>query len=455
MKFEQRRFSVFPSIVPAGKPITITIKGHGDFYRFFDDVNYLVKIVPKERRDYVINEDFDVSKQECHIIDAVCNNGILSFEYCFEDEQEWAISVMAKNGHDHHFNKWRSMFKDVWNLRQWDSFMFDFRIYSLLPDLYDLCVFKGDLHTHTEASDGNDTPELFCANYRGFGYDFLAITDHYEYSSSLRAIDKMAELDTNFTVFPGEEVHVIPSCGRFHIVNFNGKASINKKIKENYEKVKSEVFDLAKNLDGLSVRDAQEVAWTQWITNGIRAVGGIAIYAHPYWTYFHSYNCPTHITTEVLKRGYFDAYEALNGANPQENNLNSSLYYQLRAEGIHIPIVGSTDAHIATDHGSINCAVNSTYVFAKSAGDIPQAILDLNSTAASHAPGQSPYVHGNFRLVKYTYFLLDNYFPMHDELCKASGILISEYFKGNTELKTAIKAAEKVIAEFEKSFFGK
>ena len=39
--------------------------------------------------------------------------------------------------------------------------------------------FRGNLHTHSNLSDGEQTPEAVCAHYREAGYDFLALTDHF------------------------------------------------------------------------------------------------------------------------------------------------------------------------------------------------------------------------------------------------------------------------------------
>ncbi len=38
--------------------------------------------------------------------------------------------------------------------------------------------FKGNIHTHSVASDGTRTPEELVEMYLGGGYDFLSITDH-------------------------------------------------------------------------------------------------------------------------------------------------------------------------------------------------------------------------------------------------------------------------------------
>ena len=38
---------------------------------------------------------------------------------------------------------------------------------------------KGNIHTHSTASDGELEPEEVCRRYREGGYNFLAITDHF------------------------------------------------------------------------------------------------------------------------------------------------------------------------------------------------------------------------------------------------------------------------------------
>ena len=458
MKFSQRRCTISPAVVPAGKTTTVTIKGHGELIRFFDDVEYTVKIVPREHKDYCINDDLNIFAINFNTVKAKVKDGVLSFDYLFEGEQEWSISIRAENKEQYaaHIKQLHQIFEDCWKFHRFDDFSPEFlRVYSLKEDLYGLKAYKGDTHTHTEYSDGNDTPEQFCSHYRGFGYDFVAITDHYEYPASLRAIDKMGELETNFTVFPGEEVHVKQS-GRFHVVNFNGKSSVNTKIFNNYDEVKVEVKKLAKKFDYLDESEALELAWTQWITDEIRKTGGISIYAHPYWTVKEIFMHPTHISKEAFRYKLFDVFEIINGGlTHHENNLQSNFYYEMRGKGFKLPIVGGTDAHEGADYGESSCAVVSTCVFAKSPDDIPDAIMASRSTAISHIPNESEQVYGEFRLVQYTRFLLENYFPMHNELCKASGVLMSEYFKGYKELKPAIELAEKRIAEYDKGFFGR
>ena len=48
-----------------------------------------------------------------------------------------------------------------------------------LPILIQLNDIKGDLHTHTKYSDGNDTIEEMAKQAINLGYEYIAITDHY------------------------------------------------------------------------------------------------------------------------------------------------------------------------------------------------------------------------------------------------------------------------------------
>src|SRR3954468_24113803 len=46
--------------------------------------------------------------------------------------------------------------------------------------------FKGNLHTHSLWSDGNDYPEMIADWYRAHGYHFLALSDHNTLSQGPR-----------------------------------------------------------------------------------------------------------------------------------------------------------------------------------------------------------------------------------------------------------------------------
>lgn len=91
-----------------------------------------------------------------------------------------------------------------------------------LPDLITTDNMKGDLHVHTEWSDGANTIQDMAMAAQAKGYEYMAICDH---SKSLhianglsieRLRDQMVEIDRlndtleKFTIFKGSEVDIMP-----------------------------------------------------------------------------------------------------------------------------------------------------------------------------------------------------------------------------------------------------
>jgi hypothetical protein len=67
--------------------------------------------------------------------------------------------------------------------------------------------WKGNIHTHSNASDGARTPEEVCATYREAGYDFLALTDHFLAKYSFPVVDTRPFRTHGFTTILGAELH--------------------------------------------------------------------------------------------------------------------------------------------------------------------------------------------------------------------------------------------------------
>jgi DNA polymerase (family 10) len=91
-----------------------------------------------------------------------------------------------------------------------------------LPELVTVADLKGDLHSHTTASDGTASIENMAQGARTAGYEYLVITDH---SASMgfgadvsahelrRQIDRVREIDQGmdgFTLLVGSEVNILP-----------------------------------------------------------------------------------------------------------------------------------------------------------------------------------------------------------------------------------------------------
>jgi hypothetical protein len=65
--------------------------------------------------------------------------------------------------------------------------------------------YRGNTHTHTLNSDGENTPDDVVRWYRSNGYQFVVITDH-EYLTDTAALNAVFARDERFLVIPGQEV---------------------------------------------------------------------------------------------------------------------------------------------------------------------------------------------------------------------------------------------------------
>jgi len=67
--------------------------------------------------------------------------------------------------------------------------------------------YKGNLHTHSTASDAVRDPDQVCAMYRDAGYDFLSLTDHFLPKFNFPITDTRPFRTNSFTTILGAEVH--------------------------------------------------------------------------------------------------------------------------------------------------------------------------------------------------------------------------------------------------------
>ena len=440
MNFEKEcsisTYSVIPRIVPVGVEKTISIRFMGDGLRYdptrikrlghvrFDDaMEYTVSIIPMELYDYTY-----VEPEQAYFTTKVRpKNGTISVNYVFEGEQEWSITVISDA--DARAGKAPLVF----------------RVYSLESDLYELNPYCGDLHVHSIGSDGREDIGVTAANYRKEGYDFMALTDHNTRSSSVKLLDIFADVPCDMKLFHGEEVH---PRGELHVVNFGSKYSVNDLYRSDPEKYHAELLAEAGTIKTPKYVNPLEYCYRKWIHNEINKAGGISIVTHPYWICKDVYNMNTATLRYVFESGIYDAFELLGGESVHENNIQSSFWQQTREDGLKIPIVGSSDSH-GTDP-AVLFGIARTILFAKDTEfkSIVEAIKGGYSTAVEHPRGESNRVYGPYRLVKYVRFLLNYYFPGHDELCVEEGRLMREYALGDAEAADALRALHGRVARY-------
>lgn len=424
-------YFVFPSVVLVDTPTRIQIIPRGDHSAFQNDLSYTVQFIPMEH--FNVPYRLDCFSAEYDTLTVFPVDGSLTFTYTFIGEQEWSVAVYPTESPEH-----RKLF----------------HIFSAKKDLYLRTPYRGDLHAHSNRSDGREAPAIVAANYRKAGFDFLALTDHHRYRPSLEAIHAFRDVPLDFYLFPGEEVHV---PGNYvHMVNFGGSYSVNELFEADPAACRSEVEAMAKKLVVPADVNPLEYAWRVWIVNHIRQGGGIAILAHPFWTWCDEYNMQTDLTMHMFRTGCFDAFELLGGLEDRENNLQIALYTDARAEGCNIPIVGSSDSH--GTEPPIYFGSNCTVVLVDgnlTQQTLKQSILDHYSAAIALRQWIPVRVHGTFRMVKYVQFLLANYFPRHDELCFEEGVLMRDYVCGDETAKERLARLRGRTGEFHRRFFGR
>jgi hypothetical protein len=67
--------------------------------------------------------------------------------------------------------------------------------------------WRGNLHTHSDRSDGVLDPAEVCRRYRAEGYDFLALTDHFVGRYGYPITDTRPFRSNSFTTILGAELH--------------------------------------------------------------------------------------------------------------------------------------------------------------------------------------------------------------------------------------------------------
>lgn len=348
-------------------------------------------------------------------------------------------------------------------------FICELRIYALDHDMAGLYPLRGDLHLHSCRSDGHEAPAVVAANYRGFGYDFAAITDHERYYPSLEARaalgigkDDKSEI-TDMLVATGEEIQ-LPLSG-VHYINFGGKFSVNGLVKstDNYDigdgieyrsldgdapdamtedEYKAMIREKAKTSPRKIESEKVSYAAIEWIYSTVKKAGGLAVFPHPYWL-TTTMQVSEDYTKFLYERAPFDAFEVLGGERYYSHNgFQTALYYEMKARGYDRAVVGSTDSHAARREydGALIC---STIAFAKA--NTTEAIIEAVKTKHSVAVdtiSREYRLVGDFRLVKYASFLMENYYPLHDEACRAEGYYLGRYVAGDADAR---KEAEAVL----------
>jgi len=398
-------FDLYPKVVPIKEAVVVVIEVLDEKYAF-KDMEYFVKVVAVSER---INEEFN---GDTTVEAKVISSTKLSFKFSFPKEEEYFIRVYTRD-----------------MLMRGNRGLFQMSLYALKEDLYKRIPLKGDFHSHSTGSDGRESPEIVASRYREKGFDFFALTDHGAYEPSEKAYNAFRELNLDFNIVKGEEVHSYDN--NVHIVNFGGKKSVHQQFrtKEGTDSFLKEVREIESSLKNLSEEvDTFIYASCQWIATEIRKVEGLAIFCHPFWEP-NSRNVPVEQSISMLNSGMFDAFEILGGQPVHTNNKQVALYYDAKIRGKNeIPIVGNSDSHGTIDIHWFDYTKTIVFASKNRTEDIIEAVKGNYSVAVETPLNEQIRAYGSYRLVNYAHFLMNHWFPIHDALCVEEGRLMKEVY---------------------------
>jgi predicted metal-dependent phosphoesterase TrpH len=407
MKTVLTNYDLYPKVVPSGRETEITIRPLGDHARFLDGEVYTLTISPmnettrnEEGRGY---PSYDLRPA----------GGALVFRHPFGNEGQYLARVEAKAEGGPR------------------ALPAELRLYAADEDLFALRPWRGDMHVHRFRSDGREAPAIVAANYRKGGFDFLALTDHERYEPSLEMIEAYRGAAIDLGLFTGEEVH--PPRNRTHYLHFGGGWSVNGLIRQDPEAYRAEVLRLSKELEIPGGLNREEFASCYWVCREIHRAGGLAIMVHPHWIHEGAYHSGENMARHMIRSKLFDAFEIIGGQTLEENQPQVSLWQEARAQGCFLSPLGNSDSH-----GTVNAEwfqLAKTLVFSETCEkDAIFAAIKQGRTVALEQYHGEPRarLYGLHRYVMFALFLLEEYFPLHDELCFEEGRLMKDYVCGDS-----------------------
>jgi len=193
-----------------------------------------------------------------------------------------------------------------------------------------LCLYKGDLHTHTLASDGVLTAEELATHARRHGLDFLAITDHNQAATgaALPHIEGM-------TLIPGVEW-----------THYRGHANF---------------LGIDRPYDEPFFTNSEEETRARFVS--ARERGALIVIAHPF-----DEHCGFAFDLDDLP---FDCLEVWNGPMRESNLRAVNFWLEMLAAGKKVPMTGGSDYHRDTLFQIVGGPCMGVYAMSAS----PQALL--------------------------------------------------------------------------------
>ena len=222
--------------------------------------------------------------------------------------------------------------------------------------------FKGNLHTHSNRSDGALDPGEVCKRYEKAGYDFISLTDHLIGRYGYPLVDTKQFRTSDFTTLIGAEVHsgAMLNGELWHMVAVG--------LPTDFSPPDAPDFSTFPGME-----TANELA------RRCTDAGAFLSLAHPHWSGL--------VLQDALSIEFFDAVECYNhGSAMQERGDGFMLLDSLLDRGRKCNVTAADDAHFKKND------YFKGWVMVKAIDNSPSALIK-SLKAGNYYSSQGPEIH--------------------------------------------------------------
>lgn len=402
-------YSMFPRVVPEGWEGNLSIFGDYEHTRLEPGTAYTYSV-----RSMRWNVSHPRKKDAITGVASPDERGVLTLPFAPDFLGEWQVEIAFEDLQRRSYHLPATM-----------------GVYVQPPEELELRPYLGELHSHSDRSDGMQTPVYCPIRAREFGFDFYTLTDHRNYDSSRRVLaGAPALIGDSMLLLPGEELHPEKDdieSGEFkhyvyHLTAIGHSESVRDLYLADPERSRREVSAIVAELtsgcaiDGLDLRVYAESVWKARKT---RELGGIVLFAHPYWPW------PSNLDESAREKSFLDReYDAVEVISPVDtsNVMPNRWAGDAIADNLY-PAVGVADCH---NWGPDVQLTACTYVLAREL--TAEAVLDSIRAGRSLAyenDGRGRLV-GPWRLVDFAEFYLMRLWPLKHRIMKMQAALAFE-----------------------------
>lgn len=222
---------------------------------------------------------------------------------------------------------------------------------------------RGNLHTHSNRSDGALEPQEVCERYQSEGYDFIALTDHFVGQYGYPVTDTTAYRKDNFTTILGAELHsgAMENGDLWHIVAAGLPTDFTPPNAPHFTPV-----------------DGQESGAS--IAQRARDAGAFVAIAHPHWSGL------TEADARTIEAAH--AVEVYNHGCAIENDRGDGhlSFEHMLNEGRRLTLIATDDAHFSTPD------YFGGWVMVKASENTPEALLEALKEGSFYS-STGPEIH--------------------------------------------------------------